>query len=294
MDLQSLHLRDASVVDVDGDPTTLGVEAYFAANAEDAPAADAPVAIVRVLGLDGRSFERTPVTVLEPTRAWEGGTVGAPCVIVFGGDRRRLYYAAAGGIGLAEAEAGGTFTARDGPVLTAVPWSGGVPRSPAVVELPGGGYRMYFEAPLGAGRAIGEAESSDGLTWQVFDAPVIVHGGEADVDAVDVASPFAVVGTSAEERDILYLYYAAEASDGKRSISMAARFLSEPDAPFEKSGKSLYSPTGRLSPREPSVLRFDTFTLLFTSQNRTKDSDDVVVSVGVSPGDFDLPPPDPP
>ncbi len=294
MDLQSLHLRDPSVLDIDGDPETLDVEAYFAANAEDAPGSAAPVAIARVSAVDGRSFDRVPVTVLEPTQPWEGGTVGAPCALLDFEDGRWLYYQAAGGIGRAEGPSGGALISRDAPVLASAPWTSGTPKSPAVVRLPGGGYRMFFEAPLGGGRAIGEAESSDGLRWDVFDAPAIVRGGEGAVDQSDVGSPFAVVATSSEGRDILYVYYSGEAADGKRSITMAARFLSDPDGPLEKSGKSLYSPTGRLSPREPSVVRFEEFTLLFTAQNRTKDSDDVVVSVGVSPGDYALAPPEPP
>jgi hypothetical protein len=293
MDLQKTALRDPSVVDVDGDPSTLAVEAYFAASDEDAGASAPPTSIVRVSALDGRSFDRSPVTVLASTQAWEGGTVGAPSVLADDA-RRRLYYAAEGGIGLAESEDGDTFTARDAPVLADVPWADGVPRSPAVVTLPNGHYRMFFEATRGGVVEIGEASSTDGVAWDVSPEPAIARGGEGALDSDGVASPDAVVATSEEGRDILYVYYSGTDADGKRSIALAARFLAEPDAPLEKGGKSVYSPSGSLEPHEPSVVRFEDFTFLFSTQKRTKDSGDVVVTVGVSPGDVELPSPNPP
>jgi len=293
MDVQKTSLRDPCILDIDGDPSTLEVEGYFAASDEDAGADANPTSIVRVGALDGRSFDRMPVTMLTATEAWEGGTVGAPSVIADGA-RRRLYYSAAGGIGLAESEDGQSFTSRDAPVIASVPWADGPPRSPSVVTLPNGSYRLFFEATQGGAAAIGEAKSTDGIAWDVLEEPALTHGPSGSLDASGVASPAATVATSAEGRKILYVYYSGKGDDGKRSITLAARFLAEPDAPLEKGNKSVYSPSGALEPREPSVIRFEDFTFLFTAQKRTKSSSDVVVTVGVSPGTIELPAPDPP
>jgi len=115
------------------------VAGYFAGAVKQgptAPAADDPTrAILRYEALDGRSFDRSAEVVLTPADAWEGGVMGAPSVLSVGGEVF-LYYAAAGGIGLARSQDGHAFTRVPGPVLG--PAMGGWEGS-AVPASPGGG-----------------------------------------------------------------------------------------------------------------------------------------------------------
>src|SRR5262249_48080754 len=122
--------RDPAVIDADGDPGTLEVAGYFGAavpqGMPDPGPDDPPRAIVRLGALDARSFDRAAETVLAPADPWEGGVIGEPAVIRRGGEIW-LYYAAAGGIGLARSADGHAFTRVPGPVLGPVPggWENG-------------------------------------------------------------------------------------------------------------------------------------------------------------------------
>ncbi len=293
MDDQDQRLRDASLVDADGDPTTYEVEGYFAGAASGAEATAPTTRIVRVLAADGRSFERASEVVLEASLAWEGGTIGSPSVILES-ERRRLYYAGAGGIGLAESEAGAPFVAREVPIIdaTAIPWADGPPRSPGVARLPNNEYVMFFEADRGGAPAIGRAESDDGVVWFVdTTGPVIQRGPPGSLDERYVGTPQPAVGTSAEGRDILYVYYAARGADDKQLIAMAASFFEEEGGrALEKSPSAMYAPSTGIEPREPSVLRFDTFSVFLVTQWRTNDQAELVVPGGVAPATAKLPP----
>jgi hypothetical protein len=52
-------------------------------------------------------------------------------------------------------------------------------------------------------------------------------------------------------------------------------------------------PSKLLDVREPSVVRFDAFTLLFATENASKTSTDPVVIVALAPATEALPPTDP-
>ncbi|WP_437641442.1 hypothetical protein [Sorangium sp. So ce854] len=103
MDDDDRFARDASVVDLDGDPSTLAAAGFFAATLGPGGAAPDPLAppnaIVRHDAADGRSFARASATILTPELPWEGGVVAAPSALRVGGEIW-LYYAAEGGIGL--------------------------------------------------------------------------------------------------------------------------------------------------------------------------------------------------
>ncbi len=294
MDNQELRLHDVSVVDSDGDPATFAVEGYFAASAEGADPALPPSRLVRVPAPDGRSFDRTAELVFESSQTWEGGVVASPCVLA-DGSSRRLYYAGAGGIGLAESTDGGaSFVARDAPIVDAesVAWADGPPRSPGVARLPDDTYVMFFEADRGGVPVIGRATSEDGALWFVdTTGPAIVHGPVGSLDELWVGTPQPVVATSAEGRDILYVSYAARAGDDKQAILMAAAFLDETGGTsLQKSTSAMYTPSMRTSPREPWILRFDDFTLLFATQVRGPGQTDLVVPGAVAPATAELPP----
>lgn len=290
-------MRDPSVIDVDLDPATLAVEGYFAASEMDADV-DAPaIEIARTTAVDGRSFDRTAEVVLDIQHDWEGVTLGAPSVVIGDNDERLLFYAADGGIGLARAsgpDAG--FESADAPLLSKadVSWASRELGSPGAVRLFDGSYRLYFETEASGVPAIGVATSDDGVMFTDSGAPVLrATGREGDVDASYVGSPHAVTAVSSEGREIVYVYYTARNDLEKQSIAMAARFLELSGEALDRSGASMYSPSGSLAPREPCIVRFDSFSFLFATQRTAKNTPDPIVVVAVSPGDLELPAPEP-
>lgn len=300
--------RDASVIDADGDPATLEVLAFFAATlpsgdgAEQPAPDDPPNAIVRHHALDGRSIDRAPVTVLVPEAAWEGGTVGAPSALLVGGDVW-LYCAAAGGIGLARSAGGDAFVREPGPVLAPDPasWEGGaVPRSPGVVRLSDGSYRMFYEVAGDDGASrIGEARSDDGVAWaRVGTRPVLAPfpspaGGASDdaYDDASVGSPAPLVAESSLGRPIVRVYYAARSRAGAETVGLAARYGDE--GPLDRAASPVFGAGSDASLREPCAVPFGDFTLLFATEREPGASPLPTVAVGVAPATVALPPPEP-
>ena len=130
--------------------------------------------IVRTRAKDARSFYgasldtgHAPVVALAADASWEGVDLSGPSPLRVG-DEIWLYYAAAGGIGLARSSAGYAFKKLDGPVLAADPTldRGRTPSAPSVAILPDGRFRMLFAW----GVSIAEAASNDGITWTRVDA----------------------------------------------------------------------------------------------------------------------------
>lgn len=111
-------------------------------------------------------------TVLSATAGWEAGSVGAPMVLAADGLYRMWFeggdYA---GIGLAVSSDGVSWTRGSaGPVL--IPdqsWEAGTIGSPSVV-FHDGLYRMWYDGNVRGARAIGYADSPDGVTWTKRDA----------------------------------------------------------------------------------------------------------------------------
>ena len=299
--------RDPSVIDADGDPSTYEVMGFFAKTLETGGEPDPrapPTAIVRHRALDARSFDRAPEIVLEPAEPWEGGAVGAPSVLRVGKEFF-LYYAAAGGIGLARSDDGLAFAREPKPVLAEAPggWEGGgVPQAPGVVRLWDGSFRMFYEVAEegGIGR-IGEAASADGLTWtRIGEGPRLepsappTSGGEEPYDSAWVGAPFPILAESAQGRQIVRVYYAARDRQGKAVIGLAARI--GPDGPLERAVSPVFGTSGSLSPRDPCVLDYGDFALLFITQRaaRSAAKDYPAVAIGVAPAQAMLPPPNPP
>ncbi|MRG90738.1 hypothetical protein [Polyangium spumosum] len=298
--------RDPAVLDADGDPATPAVFGYFAMTPEvagqDPDPTAPPGAIVRHGAEDGRSFDRAPLSVLTPAEPWEGGTVGAPSAVRVGGEVF-LYYAAAGGIGLARSSDGAAFTRVAGPVLgpDAAGWeASAVPRSPGVVVLDDGSFRLFYEVPGPGGAArIGEARSDDGVTWtRVGDGPALApapagEGTEPPYDGASVGAPAPVLVRSAEGRPILRVYYAARDSLGRSVVGLAARFDPASASPLERAVSPVFGSGSSLGPGEPCVVVGPSFTLLFATQRagRTKSANYPAVAVGVAPADVSLPAP---
>jgi hypothetical protein len=298
--------EDPSILDADGDAATLEAWGYFAIHVapegEDADPLSAPAAIARYAAPDGRSFDRAPVVVLEPALAWEGGTIGAPMALRRGGEIW-LYYAAAGGIGLARGADGVSFTREAEPVLTAATagWDAGLmPASPAVVELWDGSLRLFYEVRGADGAArIGEARSADGVAWaRVGAEPALAPsaaaaGGDEPYDDASTGAPFATLAQSPEGRRIVRVYYAAVDGQGRGTIGLAARVGAE--GPLERAVSPVFGTGDRFAPRAPCVALHDGFSLLFATQRKGRgDAEDFpAVAAGVAPATAVLPAPAP-
>ena len=297
--------RDATVLDADGDPTTLPVIGYFAANEHGSGKGNAaPDQIVRRVAFDGRSFERETHVVLAPTEDWEYSQISGPAAIGVGGEVF-LYYAAGRGIGLARSTDSLTFkkvpgtTAEGGSAwglvlgIAETGWDAKVvPDNPTVVALGDEGFAMFYEVTLPSGtRAIGEARSADGRVWErVGDGPALAPGepGEEAYDDGGVGAPCAVMGETALGRKVLRLYYAAESGAGALTIGMAARYE---DGPFQRAVSPVFGAGSSRGPRQPSVVVFDGFSFLFATQAKSGSQEAPVVAAGVAPAHVTLPPP---
>jgi len=300
--------RDITVVDVDGDPATLPIYAYVARTDfdpdEEPDPSVPPNEIARHTAVDGRSLARQSDVVLTPVEAWEGDELGAPAALRVG-DEVWLYYAAAAGIGLCTSSDGLGFERVAATPILAAPtagWDQGlVPRSPAVVRLPDGTFQLFYEVATSAeGRAIGEAVSPDGITWERRgDGPLLgPRGASPDpdfphVDAQSAGAPAVVIASSSQGHTIQYVYYAAVGETGRRTIALAARYGF--DGPLSRAAAPVFGTTGSLEPTEPWVMRYPDFSLLFVTQKAgtTESLDYPAVAIGVAPADITLPPPDP-
>lgn len=153
--------------------------------------------------LDDSNGPTHPAVVLTASLAWEGGegsAVSGPSALRVQ-DEIWLYYAAAGGIGLARSPDGLTFTKEPSPVLAPDPearWETTTPSAPSVAVLPDGTYDMMYAA----GSSIGEATSPDGVHFTRVD-------GDPSTPALDpVLSPLPSSGLSSLDAS------SGDASDG--------------------------------------------------------------------------------
>ena len=290
--------RNPCALDVDGRSDTTGVMLYLAASEGIAPG-EPPVMILRYDADDGRSFNPrdADATVLEPSESWEGGVVDAPSVLRVG-DEIWMYYAAAGGIGLATSSDGTNFTKRSGPVFGASMggWANGaIPSDPSVVMMHDGSFRMFYEAGVG----IGEARSNDGIAWQtVSEQPAIWPVPPPDFpapeedsvyepfDDVSVGDPVAVLDESALGRQILRVYYAGSNRIGLWSLGMAARYVGE--TTLQRAYGQVLG--NSFAPKGPSVLVFRDFTMLyFTAPEDDRDDTSApAIGIGVAPATVSL------
>jgi hypothetical protein len=162
--------------------------------------------------------------VLAAEADWEGTDLLDPWVVIDDDGRARLYYAAAGGIGVAEASSiEGPYTrVGDGPILDASQAITGVPRRPSVVRGPDDAWWMYYDA----GGAIGIARSEDGRAFTRVDgdpstpamdpAALGFDEGFPDVETseeLSVGAPGAVTVTTPIGRRLIRLYFESRRDD---------------------------------------------------------------------------------
>jgi hypothetical protein len=106
-----------------------------------------------------------------------------------------------------------------------------------------------------------------------------------------VGSPFPVLAVSGDGRPILRLYYGARDSAGHGTVGLAARYGT--DGPLERAVSAVFGTTKPLDPREPCVVPFAGFTLLYATEKASTTDTHPVIAVGVAPATATLPPPGP-
>lgn len=220
--------------------------------------------IVRSRANDGRAFfgtssdsGRSPPVVLRPTEPWEGGVVSGPSAIRMGTDIL-LFYAAAGGIGVARSSDGGLgFAKVPGPILArdpAVAWETTQVTAPGIYALPDGSLRLLYAS----GRAIGEAVTTDGVRFTRRDAdastpaidPVLGPGAPAapgsllpnekpPFDTASVGDPCASVRITPAGRLHVRVLYTGRDEAGASAIGFAARYGDE--GPLVRNRAPVYS-----------------------------------------------------
>lgn len=251
-----------------------------------------------------------PPIVLTATLPWEGGAVDGPSAIRVG-SQVWLYYAAAGGIGLAKSNDGRTFAKTGGPLLArdaSIAWETTQLRAPTVAVFPDGSWHMMYAS----GASIGEATSTDGVTWTRADGdpstPAIdpVLGPSAMVDPSTLPPgehpPFdegrvddpllapRVDPTGRLQVRVLYTGYApaADASAPAGAIGFAARY-STTGALARQATPVYFAPDSTVA--GPAILEWAGPSLLFASQPDTKLSPPVVAIAGTFDPGAGSPPP---
>lgn len=203
-------------------------------------------AIVRTRSLDGRTFYgagqagKTPPVVLRADQPWEGAALSGPCAYRPSPAEVWLFYAAAGGIGVARSPDGLTFTKSAGPILA------GDARSPAVFALPSGGLAMLFTTASG----LEEARSLDGVTWTRRPGPVLTPSG-LDFDAAAVADPAVATRVTPAGRFHVRVLYTGTSASGATAIGFAARYGE--DGPLTRNPQPAF-PSGREPAYAPPFL----------------------------------------
>jgi hypothetical protein len=266
--------REPCVIPASGDASSPAVIMYAVAQGASGDV------IVRTRADDGRSFygdgvdqqtnpSHRPPVVLTASQPWEGGSVSGPSVLRVGSEVW-LYYAAAGGIGLAKSTDGGmTFQALAQPVLgpaQGVGWEFTPPRAPSVAVFPDGSFHMLYAS----GDAIGEAVSTSGdAGWQragkdpvlqasaYVDPSTLPEGAPPPFDEGAVDDPLLVPSVDVAGRlvvRVLYTGYQAPigASSRPSAIGVAGRFGTS--GVFTKQPSPVY--TAQSGEAAPALLQF--------------------------------------
>ncbi len=246
----------------------------------------APATIVRMESSDARTFAAGDVTeAIRADQPWEGGAIGDPWVVRADGEVG-LYYAVhpaqgAGGDpaqtpGLARARAGdaaGTTFTKDGALTLDGPkgaWETEPPRAPSVARDDDGTWHLFY----GSGVAIGEATSKDGLHFtRVGLAPslepappgpaTLPDGVKPPFDDRAVDDPCVERAVTETGRTIWRVLYTGLDLRGGSGIGYAARYGDS--GPLSRNPASVFST--KLHARAPAYARFDSFALLFPTQD---------------------------
>ncbi len=261
--------------------------------------------IVRTRALDSRSFYggiagqsgAKPAVVLEPDKLWETSLAG-PSLVRFHGDIL-LYYAGAEGIGVARSADGRAFRKEPGPILSRDPvpgsWETTPPHAPSVFELPDGTLRMLYAA----GTSIGEASSTDGVTWtRIRSGPVLTPAAmpppetllpneKPPFDTASVGDPCVVTRTTPAGRFHVRVLYTGKDASGASAIGFAARYGDS--GALTRQPVPVYSVN--LKEAAPALLDLGDVSFLYIQQEkRSLNNAFLAVAGAVSPGNIQLPP----
>lgn len=247
--------------------------------------------IVRTRADDGRAFYgsssdfgKVPPVVLAADRAWEGLSLSGPFALRVA-DGIALYYAAAGGIGVAKSADGITFQKEPTPVLVrdaTSAWETDEVHAPTVYALPDGRIRMLYAS----GSSIGEAESTDGVHFTRVDpdpsttviepvlgpAPPAPPGSllpheKPPFDTARVGDPCASLRTTPAGRLHVRVLYTGTDTTGATAIGFAARFGEH--GPLERQAAPVYSVGAKES--APALLEIGDTSFLYVQQARRVD-----------------------
>ena len=280
--------REPSVVGTSSDPTSAQVWMYAVAVSGGSDV------IVRTRADDARSFygdvgdnanaslssEHAAATVLRADQPWEGADLSGPSALRTGG-QVLLYYAAAGGIGLATSTDGLSFTKSAGPVLapdaaSSSAWETTAPHAPTVALFPDGSWHMLY----GAGDSIGEATSADGQTWTrvdsnpvlspspAVDASTLPAGAQPPFDEGRVDHPVLAPRTDVAGRlqvRVLYTGYGPTtgAAEPSSAIGLAARYGTA--GPLSRQATAVY--TVSLHEAAPAFFEYSGGSLLYVQED---------------------------
>lgn len=174
----------------------------------------------------GEAWGFTPGTVvLEAEEAWEGGYVTDPWVVERADGSFLLFYAAAGGIGVARAsQIGGPYTRDSAPLIAAV--GSDVPRRATVVRTadlegaPAVELLVYYE--LAGQIHVGTFDGSAFDELATLEPPALPQRDDRDGDEIAVGAPGAGVVVTPSGRSVVRVYYESRRSNGTTLIALMA------------------------------------------------------------------------
>ncbi len=163
--------------------------------------------------------------VLEAEAAWEGGYVTDPWVVERADGSFLLFYAAAGGIGVASAASiDGPYTREPGPLLAAM--GGEVPRRPSAVRAadltdpPATELLVYYEL---AGEIHVAGFDGASFTELATLAPTpLAQRDDRDGDEISVGAPGAALIPTPGGRTVVRVYYESRRSNGTSLVALMA------------------------------------------------------------------------
>ena len=257
--------------------------------------------IVRTRADDGRTFfgattdiGHDPAVVLRADQPWEGGALSGPWALRTDAGIT-LYYAAAGGIGVATSTDGLTFTKVAGPILArASSWETTQVHAPSAYLLGDGGVRLLYAS----GGAIGEAESADGRHFMRLPGPILEAAAPAapgsllpnekpPFDTAGVDDPcVSLVATPAGRTQLRVLYTGTDAS-GVTTIGLSGRYTDA--GPLDRQPTPVYAINS--GERAPALLQRGASSFLYVQQNRKIDATRSypAIAAAYAPGTAHLP-----
>jgi hypothetical protein len=250
-----------------------------------------PDRIVRMESTDARTF----TDVSDVLSAEAGETLSDPWAVEVGSEVW-LYYGVPGGIGRARSTdglAGRVFQKEPKLAIggTVEGWETDPPRAPSVAKLDDGTFHLFY----GSGNAIGEATSSDGVTFTRVAGPVIAPsppkpeeqlgpGERPPFDDLSVDDPCIDRSYTPLGRVLWRVLYTGRDRRGGSSVGYAGRFgdvgTFERKVGFVFGGKLPGTAATNSHANAPAVARFDDFALVFANIDVDKGQK---IGIGVAP-----------